>query len=72
MDKGLPLDGEKLRRLRRRKALSLRTLGEMAGVSYETVQRLETTDRPAMPSTVRKLADALGVEPEKLMKKDEL
>ena len=68
----MPLDGEKLRRMRRRKALSLRALAEMAGVTYETVQRLETTRRPAMPSTVRKLSDALGVEPEELMKEDEL
>lgn len=59
---------ERLRELRRRRVLTLRELEEVSGVSYATVWRLESgraTD--ARPSTIRKLARALGVEPEELI-----
>jgi len=59
---------EKLRELRRRRVLTLRELEAQSGVSYATVWRLESggaTD--ARPSTIRKLAKALGVEPEELV-----
>ncbi len=59
---------EKLRELRRRRVLTLRELEAVSGVSYATVWRLEsgrTTE--ARPSTIRKLAEALGVEPEELI-----
>jgi lambda repressor-like predicted transcriptional regulator len=50
------------------KALSLRALGERSGVAYDTINKLELGRRPAHASTIRKLAEALGVEPKELMK----
>jgi transcriptional regulator with XRE-family HTH domain len=65
------VDGQKLRELRVEKALSLRTLGERTGVAYDTINKLELGRRPARLSTIRKLAEALGVEPIELMKREE-
>jgi transcriptional regulator with XRE-family HTH domain len=52
---------------RRRRGLTQRQLGELAGVAHTTVQRLETLERGAYPQTLRKLASALGVAPEELL-----
>ena len=41
--------------------------GERSGVSYNTIIMLENRHRTANPSTVRKLAAALGVEAGELM-----
>ena len=49
-------------------ALTLRDLGEMSGVAYDTINKLELGRRPAHASTIRRLADALNVEPRELMK----
>lgn len=57
----------KLRELRRRRVLTLRELEEESGVSYNTIWRLENGHNDARPSTIRKLATALGVEPEELV-----
>ncbi len=57
----------KLRELRRRRVLTLRELEEESGVSYNTVWRLENGYTDARPSTIRKLAAALSVEPEELI-----
>ena len=62
------VDGEKLRQLRVEKALSLRALGEITGVAFDTISKLENGRRPARLVTIRKLAEALGVEPRELMK----
>jgi transcriptional regulator with XRE-family HTH domain len=62
------VDGERLRRLRREQALSLRDLSRLAGVAHDSISKLETGKRDAQPRTIRKLADALGVEPRELMK----
>jgi transcriptional regulator with XRE-family HTH domain len=62
------VDTEKLRHLRRERALSQRDLARAAGVGLDAVNRIETGRRDALPSTLRKLADALGVEPRELMK----
>jgi transcriptional regulator with XRE-family HTH domain len=64
------VDGARLRALRRRKMLSLRELGERSGVAFDNINKLENERRSAQPRTVRKLAQALGVEPEELMKGD--
>jgi transcriptional regulator with XRE-family HTH domain len=61
------LNVRRLRQLRRQKVLSMRELEEKSGVSYNTVWRLETERTGAQPRTIRKLADALGVEPEELL-----
>jgi transcriptional regulator with XRE-family HTH domain len=52
---------------RRRRGLTQRQLGELAGVAHTTVQRLETLSRGAYPQTMQKLALALGVEPKDLL-----
>lgn len=57
-----------LRALRRSKGLSQEDLSELAGVSAGTVYRLENELRGAYPGTVRKLASALGVLPEELVR----
>ena len=67
----LEVDGEQLRRLRRERAMSLRELGGKTGVAYDTIHRLELGKQQAQPRTIRKLADALGVEPRELMKGEE-
>jgi transcriptional regulator with XRE-family HTH domain len=55
-----------LRTWRERRALSQRDLGELAGLTAFTISRLETGQQRARPSTVRKLAKALGLKPEQL------
>jgi len=52
---------------RRRRGLTQRQLGEIAGVAHTTVQQLESLNRGAYPQTLRKLATALGVEPKDLL-----
>jgi transcriptional regulator with XRE-family HTH domain len=66
----ISVDGDALRRLRRDRALSLRELGERSGVAFDAINKLELGKRSAQPRTIRKLADALGVEPRELMKGD--
>ncbi len=61
-------DGKQLKRLRRERAMSLRELGEKTGIAYDTINRLELGKQQAQPRTIRKLADALDVEPRELMK----
>jgi transcriptional regulator with XRE-family HTH domain len=48
--------------------LSLRELGERSGVAFDNINKLENEHRRAQPRTLRKLADALGVEPHELAK----
>ena len=59
---------ERLKELRRERVLSLRELEQMSGVSYNTIWRLEDGRQGAHPRTLRKLAEALGVEPKELIK----
>lgn len=64
------IDGAKLKELRRRRMLSLRELGERSGVAFDNINKLENERRSAQPRTVRKLAEALGMEPHELMKEE--
>jgi transcriptional regulator with XRE-family HTH domain len=52
---------------RRKRGLTQRQLGELAGVAHTSVQRLESLKRGAYPQTLRKLGTALGVAPEELL-----
>ena len=61
---------ERLKELRRERVLSLRELEARSGVSYNTIWRLEDGRQGAHPCTIRKLAEALGVEPHELLKGD--
>jgi transcriptional regulator with XRE-family HTH domain len=65
------IDGERLRQLRRERALSQQALERMTGIAQSTISNLEVGNRPARLSTIRKLAEALGVEPRELMKGEE-
>jgi transcriptional regulator with XRE-family HTH domain len=67
MDRFLEVNGARLRQIRRVHALSLRDLARITGVAHDTISELETGKRQAQPRTIRKLADALGVEPRELM-----
>jgi transcriptional regulator with XRE-family HTH domain len=62
---------QRLRQLRVERALSLRALAQRSGVAFDTINKLELGHRPARLVTIRKLADALGVEPKELMKGEE-
>jgi len=48
----------------------LRALGERTGVAFDTISKLENGHRPARLATIRKLAEALDVEPKELMKRE--
>jgi transcriptional regulator with XRE-family HTH domain len=71
MQMSFNVDGQRLRQLRVERALSLRALGERSGVTFATINNLENGNRPARLATIRKLAEALGVEPKELMKAEE-
>jgi transcriptional regulator with XRE-family HTH domain len=62
------VDVERLKELRREKVLSLRELEERSGVSYNTIWRIEAGRQGAQQRTIRRLAEALGVEPSELVK----
>jgi transcriptional regulator with XRE-family HTH domain len=63
--RSIPLPGLAVHR--RRRGLTQRQLGELAGVAHTTVQQLESLSRGAYPQTMQKLATALGVSPEELL-----
>ncbi len=72
MERFLEVDTEKLRRLRRQAALSQQELAERAGTTQETISRLERGHHSARGRTLRRLAEALGVEPADLMNGESL
>ena len=61
---------QRLRELRRERALALRELEELSDVSLNTIWRIEAGRQGAHPRTIRKLATALGVDPAELTKVD--
>jgi predicted transcriptional regulator len=63
--------GEEMKRLRNERFLSQRDLARKAGVSPTTIMHLETGESvdPRL-STVRKVAEALGVDPNSLVDRD--
>ncbi len=67
----IEIDGARLRRLRRERALSQQDVERMTGVAQATLSDLEQGKRGARASTLRKLAELLGVEPKELMKGEE-
>jgi transcriptional regulator with XRE-family HTH domain len=64
----MEVDVARLRELRRRRVLTLEELAEKAGVGRNTIWRLEHGVMGAQPRTIRKLAKALNVDPEELVK----
>jgi transcriptional regulator with XRE-family HTH domain len=63
------ISGDKLREARISRHLTQRELSIAANVSHETINRLERSTRSlnVYPLTMRKIADALGVEPGELL-----
>jgi transcriptional regulator with XRE-family HTH domain len=59
--------GEKLKRLRTLNALSQAELAEAAGLTTAAVARIERDEAEPRPSTLRKLANALNVQPRELI-----
>ena len=65
------IDGETLRRERQRRALTQRELAEKAGIRYVTVSRMENGNAgPVKPPTLRKIAGALDLAPDVLIRWD--
>jgi transcriptional regulator with XRE-family HTH domain len=63
--------GEKLRDTRKRKLLTQKQLAERSGVGIATIIRIERNQVEPRGSTIRKLAAALEVEPEELVKRSD-
>ena len=63
------IDGQKLRAWRVRRHLAQRELALQAGVTTETVNRIERADSPraVQPRTLRSLAGVLEVDPDELL-----
>ena len=61
----------RLREIRERRILTQQELAELAGVSRGTIIRLEAGADAPYPSTIRKLAAALGVAPQALIEDTE-
>jgi transcriptional regulator with XRE-family HTH domain len=59
--------GDNLRRLRTLNALTQAQLAERAGLTRSAVQRAERDQTEPHMTTLRKLADALGVHPRELV-----
>ena len=63
------IDGEKLRTLRERRLLLIGDLAEKSGVHRNLISTYEHGRSGAHPDTIRKLANALGVDPTELIRK---
>ena len=63
------IDGEKLRRLRERRLWLIGDLAEKSGVHRNLISTYEHGKSGAHPDTIRKLANALGVDPTELIRK---
>ncbi len=58
-----------LRRIRQERFLSQKDVAELTGLARSTVAEIEITKRPARFSTIKRLAEALGVTPNDLVNK---
>jgi transcriptional regulator with XRE-family HTH domain len=62
------IDGEKVRAVREETFLSQRELAEKAGLNHNTVWRIEGSGATEVhPRTIRKIAEALSVDPTSLV-----
>jgi len=64
----MDVDGSRMRELRLAKMLTQQELATQSDTTESTVNRLENSLQRARISTVRKLAGALGVEPQALLR----
>ena len=63
--------GDKLRRTRKQALLTQQQLADKSGVGITTIVRIERNQVEPQARTIRKLAEALGVEPHELLKGEE-
>jgi transcriptional regulator with XRE-family HTH domain len=63
------IDGEKLRTLRESRLWLIGDLAEKSGVHRNLISTYELGKSGAHPDTIRKLANALGVDPTELIRK---
>jgi transcriptional regulator with XRE-family HTH domain len=63
--------GDRLRDLRKRALLTQRQLADKSGVGVTTIIRIERNQVEPHGSTIRKLAGALSVAPEELVKTED-
>ena len=61
------VDAQKLQKLRRRRLWLIGDLADKSGVHRNTISKLENGKGGAYPETIRRLADALGVDPTELI-----
>jgi transcriptional regulator with XRE-family HTH domain len=64
--KPMVLIGEELKRWRMRRAMTQIQLAERCKLSPATIVRIERNQREPQPGTIRKLADALDIDPSEL------
>jgi transcriptional regulator with XRE-family HTH domain len=60
--------GDRLKDLRTEQALTQRELADKAGIGANTLNRIELNETEPHMTTIRKLAQALAVEPRVLVK----
>lgn len=65
------VDGNRLKLLREGYPLTIRELANVSGVSLATISAIENKHRSPNPSTIRKLAQSLGVEPGEIIQEVE-
>ncbi len=69
MSKNKPTIGENIRKYRQQKEMSQDRLSKLADVAFHTIVKIESGETPNPTiETVRKIADALGVSIDDLMK----
>ncbi len=64
---GYSVDGKKIKELRLKKRWTQQTLAHEAKISITQVNRVERNVNTARFSTVERLAEALGVDPDELI-----
>ena len=61
--------GDRLRQLRKQSLMTQEELAERSGVAVSTIIRIERNQVEPHGSTIRKLAEALEVEPQELVRR---
>jgi transcriptional regulator with XRE-family HTH domain len=67
MMEGVVYVGDNVRELRTLEALTQEELAGKAGITATALSRIERNEAEPRPSTLRKLAAALGVEPRRIV-----
>ena len=63
--------GDRLRQLRKQSLMTQEQLAERSGVAVSTIIRIERNQVEPHGSTIRKLAEALEVEPQELVRRSD-